>query len=82
MQIGTQKIMGSTQWEVSVAKGMITRAGHVQFSVQHVNIAFIVSQTLDVRNRPQMKDLQLELGNIQVILIRYLTLFVLITYAN
>lgn len=45
---------------------MITRVGHVQFTVQHVKVTVEVSQALDTRKRPQMRDLQLELGNIQV----------------
>lgn len=45
---------------------MITRAGSSEFVVQHVKASFIVSQTLDTRNKPKMEDLQLELGNIQV----------------
>lgn len=58
--------MGSTNWEVTAGKGIITRAGRVEFSVQYIQAIVIVSQTLDTRNQPKMKDLQLELGNIQV----------------
>lgn len=58
--------MGSTNWEVAAGKGIITRAGHVDFSVQYIQAIVIMSQTLDTRNQPQIKDLQLELGNIQV----------------
>lgn len=67
MHLGTQEIMGSTNWEVTAGKGIITRAGHVQFSVQYIQAIVIVSQSLDTRNQPQIKDLQFELGNIQVI---------------
>lgn len=66
LQLGTQRLQGSSQWQVSVASGMITRVGHVQFTVQHVKVRVEVSQSLDTRKRPQMRDLQLELGNIQV----------------
>lgn len=66
MQIGTQKIMGTSQWEVSLCSGMITRAGQVEFTIQHIKATFEVSQPLDTRKRPQIRDLQLELGNIQV----------------
>lgn len=45
---------------------MITRVGHVQFTVAHVKARVEVSQSLDTRRRPQINDLQLELGNIQV----------------
>ena len=66
MEVGTQQLEGSTQWELSIASGMITRTGTVQFTVQHLKLAYVVSQTLDVRNRPQINDLQLDLGNIQI----------------
>lgn len=68
LNLGTQEISGSTDWEVAATKGIITRSGHVQFFVQYIQATVIVSQTLDTRNQPQIKDLQLELGNIQVIL--------------
>lgn len=38
MQVGTQEILGSTQWEVNIGKGMVTRAGHVKFTVQHFKV--------------------------------------------
>ncbi|XP_058811866.1 uncharacterized protein LOC131676657 [Topomyia yanbarensis] len=66
MQIGTQRIMGSTQWEVSVGRGMLTRAGQAQFTVEHIKVAFEVQQPLDLRKKPKLNDIQLELGNIQV----------------
>lgn len=66
MQIGTQKILGTSQWEVSFGSGMITRSGNVQFTIDHIKAFFEINQSLDMRRRPEIKDLQLELGNIQV----------------
>ncbi|XP_059609052.1 uncharacterized protein LOC132256574 [Phlebotomus argentipes] len=65
-QVGTQQIKGSTQWELSVGSGMVTRGGRAQFTVEHIKVTSAMSQSLDVRNRPVIKDLQMELGNIQV----------------
>uniref|UniRef100_A0A1L8DR22 Putative juvenile hormone binding protein in insects n=1 Tax=Nyssomyia neivai TaxID=330878 RepID=A0A1L8DR22_9DIPT len=65
-QVGTQQIKGSTQWELSVGNGMISRTGRAQFTVEHIKMTTAMSQSLDVRNRPVIKDLQIELGNIQV----------------
>uniref|UniRef100_A0A6B2EAR1 Putative hemolymph juvenile hormone binding protein n=1 Tax=Phlebotomus kandelakii TaxID=1109342 RepID=A0A6B2EAR1_9DIPT len=65
-QVGTQQIKGSTQWELSVGNGMVTRGGRAQFTVEHIKMTSAMSQSLDVRNRPVIKDLQMELGNIQV----------------
>lgn len=58
--------MGTSDWEISATKGMITRAGHVRFFVQYIQAKVVLSQTLDTRNQPKIKDLQLEMGNIQV----------------
>lgn len=66
LQLGTQQLTGFSQWEITIGRGMITRVGHVQFTVQHIKAKVDVSQALDTRMRPQIKDLQLELGNIQV----------------
>lgn len=67
LQVGTQRIMGSSQWEMSAGNGMITRVGHLQFTVQHIKVTFVLSQPLDVRKKPNVNDIQIELGNIQVI---------------
>ncbi|ALC38895.1 CG3246 [Drosophila busckii] len=63
-QLGTQQISGSTQWEVGVA--LMSRIGHVQFSVQHLRVTVEAHQPLDTRQRIKITDLQLDLGNIQV----------------
>jgi len=65
LQVGTQLINGQSNWEVSMS-GMLSRAGHIKFTVQHIKVAFELSQSLDLRNRAKLQDLQLELGNIQV----------------
>lgn len=66
MEIGTQQISGSTMWQVSIAKGMITRAGSLQFTVEHVKVLFEITQPLNLGKKLQINDLQLDLGNIQV----------------
>lgn len=66
MNIGTQIIHGSSNWQVTIAKGMITRGGSVQFSVQHIKVMFQVSQPLDLRKKLKIEDIQVDLGNIQV----------------
>lgn len=53
-------------WQVSIAKGMITRAGSLQFTVQHVKVLFRISQPLNLSKKLQINDLQLDLGNIQI----------------
>lgn len=66
MQIGTQQIQGASAWEVKFGSGMITRSGDIQFTIDHIKALFEITQSLDIRKRPEIKDLQLELGNIQV----------------
>lgn len=64
VKVGTQQISGAGQWEVGC--GLVSRVGHVQFTVQHIRLTVSVSQALDTRKRPQINDLQIDLGNIQV----------------
>uniref|UniRef100_A0A1A9V880 Uncharacterized protein n=1 Tax=Glossina austeni TaxID=7395 RepID=A0A1A9V880_GLOAU len=63
LQVGTQQISGAGQWEVGC--GLVTRIGHVHFTLQHIRATVSVSQPLDTRKRPQINDLQIDLGNIQ-----------------
>lgn len=64
-EVGTQKIKGSTRWEAAVG-GMMSRGGQASFTLQHLKMHVSVEQPLDVRNKPKIRDLQMELGNIQV----------------
>lgn len=66
LNLGTQRIMGATDWEISLSRGIITRTGHIKFDVEFIRAEFNISQTLDTRNHPQINDFQLEIGNIQV----------------
>lgn len=53
-------------WQVSIAKGMITRAGNIQFTVQHIKVFLEVTQPLNLNKKLQINDLQLDIGNIQI----------------
>lgn len=66
LHLGTQEITGSTDWEITAGKGIITRTGYVTFSIQYIQAMVVLSQSLDTRNHPQIRDIQFELGNIQV----------------
>lgn len=66
MNVGTQEIRGSTHWEISAGKGVITRIGNAEFTLQHIRAAFVIDQPLDTRKKPKIQDLQLDMGNIQV----------------
>jgi hypothetical protein len=64
--VGTQEIRGKTSWELAFAKGMITRTGNVQFNVQHIKVSFTLTQPVNLEKRLKINDLQLDLGNIQI----------------
>lgn len=64
-EIGTQKLEGSTQWDIS-ALGLLSRAGTASFSVEYISGRIILGQPLDTRKRPEFRNLDLEVGNIQV----------------
>ncbi|XP_068629034.1 uncharacterized protein [Battus philenor] len=65
-EIGTQKLQGITQWEISAINGLLSRAGTASFSVEYISGRIVLAQPLDTRQKPQFRDLDLELGNIQV----------------
>ncbi|XP_053680919.1 uncharacterized protein LOC128731803 isoform X2 [Anopheles nili] len=66
MHVATQRIVGSTQWEVSIGRGMLSQPGRAQFTVEYIRVAVQIEQPLDLRKKIQLRDVQLELGNIQV----------------
>lgn len=65
-EIGTQKLQGITQWEISAISGLLSRAGTASFSVEYISGRIVLAQPLDTRKQPQFRDLDLEVGNIQV----------------
>lgn len=65
-EIGTQKLEGQTQWYLFILGGLYSRAGTTSFSIDYITGRVILGQPLDTRKRPQFRDFQLEIGNIQV----------------
>lgn len=65
-EIGTQKLEGSAQWEITALSGLISRAGTASFSVEYVSGRIVLAQPLDTRKKPEFRGLDLEVGNIQV----------------
>lgn len=64
-EVGTQKLEGQTQWDISFVAGLMSRAGTASFSVDYINVRVILAQPLDTRKRPECRSVELELGNIQ-----------------
>jgi hypothetical protein len=67
LEIGTQKLQGRTAWDISFVKGMITRSGRIRFTVDYLKVGFQITQPKDLSKRLKIDDLQIELGNIQVL---------------
>lgn len=65
-EIGTQKLEGMTQWDISAVSGLVSRAGTASFSVEYLNGRMVLGQPLDTRKKPEFRSLDLEVGNIQV----------------
>lgn len=66
MEVGTQELSGSTMWEVSVAKGMISRTGRLFFTVQYIKVSVTILQPLNLNKKLEIENLQLDIGNVQV----------------
>lgn len=60
----TQKLTGSCVWS-GQAFG-ITKSGRTNFTADHLQVRALVTQSLDVRQKPQLRDLDLELGWVKV----------------
>lgn len=65
-EIGTQKLEGSTQWDISAIGGLASRAGTASFSVEYIIARVVAAQPLDTRQKPIFRGIDLEIGNIQV----------------
>lgn len=66
LEVGTQKLLGTTHWELSFVSGIMSRAGTASFSVEYIRVQLNASQSMDTRMKPSLDDIQIELGNIQV----------------
>lgn len=63
----TGVINGTLRWkyELGLSK-TFGRAGVSNFSVEHIQLRAVVNQTLDIRNKPVLDDLDIEVGNVTV----------------
>ncbi|XP_060529036.1 uncharacterized protein LOC132703664 isoform X2 [Cylas formicarius] len=66
LEVGTQKLLGTTHWEISLITELLTRVGTASFSVEYIGVQINASQAMDTRKPPSLDDIQLELGNIQM----------------
>lgn len=64
-EVGTKAIDGKTYWNITVGK-VITKTGKTSFSIEQISLRVVLNQPLDVRKKPILKDLQIEIGNLQM----------------
>lgn len=62
---GTQQLEGKCHWEVSMV-GLVNTLGTLSFTIEYLEVSAKVNQSLDVRNRPNLEDLDVILGNFQL----------------
>lgn len=61
----TGMINGSLDWKYELGlKKTFGRAGMSNFTVDHIQLRAVINQTLDIRNKPVLDDLDLEIGNV------------------
>jgi hypothetical protein len=65
VHVGTQRLKGKTLWELNVG-GLLSRAGSASFTVEYIHTQAEISQPLDTRKRPLLRDLDIKVGNVQV----------------
>ena len=63
--MGAQKVGGTCNWKISVAN-FISQTGSMEFSIDYFETSVKINQSVDIRNKPQVEDIQLKLGNIQM----------------
>lgn len=66
VEVGTQKLEGTTHWEVALISGVMSRVGTASFSVEYLRVQINASQSMDTRKNPMLDDIQIELGNMQM----------------
>lgn len=67
MHVITGAINGTLRWQYQLGLNrMFGRVGVSNFSADHVQVRAVVNQTLDIRNKPVLDKLDIEVGNIAV----------------
>lgn len=66
LDVGTQELQGQSHWEATLGGGIISRTGVVKFTIDYFHVQVVLNQTLDIRNKPMIEDVQLDLGNVQL----------------
>uniref|UniRef100_A0A224XDJ0 Putative hemolymph juvenile hormone binding protein n=1 Tax=Panstrongylus lignarius TaxID=156445 RepID=A0A224XDJ0_9HEMI len=65
VHLSTRRLHGSCSWELSLG-GFLSNYGSASFSVEYLEVKTKINQSLNVRHSPNLNELQLSLGNIQL----------------
>ncbi|XP_072388618.1 uncharacterized protein [Diabrotica undecimpunctata] len=66
LELGTGKLLGTSNWDINIVAGILSKDGSVEFSVDYFKVHINISQNTDTSIPPSLEDIQLELGNIQI----------------
>lgn len=67
MHVVTGAVNGSLRWQYRLGlTKTFSRAGVSNFSAEHVQVRAVVNQTLDIRNKPVLDGLDIEVGKVAV----------------
>jgi len=66
VHVVTGPVRGSLRWryELTYLTRTFGRTGVSNFTVEHIQVRAVINQTLDVRNKPVVDSLEIEVGNI------------------
>ncbi|XP_046662059.1 uncharacterized protein LOC124355135 [Homalodisca vitripennis] len=64
IHVMTHELKGHCEWSGETFG--IVKSGKTNFTVDHLQVRALVTQSLDVRQKPQLRDLDLELGWVKV----------------
>lgn len=76
VHVMTEKLTGHCNWSGQTF-GLV-KYGKTNFTVDHLQVRALVTQSLDIRRKPQLKDLDLELGWVKVTMDSPMTLNMMI----
>lgn len=62
----TGRLLGDLHFEFDFGKVGASRSGDTKFSVHHVQFETVIKQPLNLGRKPQLDDLQLEVGKVHV----------------
>lgn len=64
-EVGTKTLEGRTHWNITVGT-IISYHGKICFCIEQISLRVVISQPLDTRKTPKLKDLQIDIGNLQL----------------